>query len=86
MVIHVQKIIAMKKVYFNTPQRLTQLIGEMEIVEISSNLSLLAGSANLGSGTLPDADFDDVIPGSGLDASAPSMLNDLLGLPTLPDM
>ena len=77
MVIHVQKIIAMKKVYF-TP--------EMEIVEISSNLSLLAGSANLGSGTLPDADFDDVIPGSGLDASAPSMLNDLLGLPTLPDM
>ena len=56
----------------------------MEIVEISSNISLLAGS--LGSGDLPNADFDDVIPGSGLDAGAPSMLNDLLGLPTLPDM
>lgn len=65
----------MKKIYFAP---------EMEIVEISSNLSLLAGS--LGSGDLPNADFDDVFPGSGLDAGAPSMLNDLLGLPTLPDM
>ena len=44
---------------------------EMEIVEISSNISLLAGSANLGSNSLPDADLDDVIPGSGLEADAP---------------
>ena len=61
----------MKKVYFAP---------EMEIVEISSNLSLLAGSANLGSNSLPDADLDDVIPGSGLNADAPGMSYDLFGM------
>ena len=51
---------------------------EMEIVEISSNISLLAGS--LGSGDTPVTDLDDVIPGSGLDADAPSMSYDLFGM------
>ena len=51
---------------------------EMEVVEISSNLSLLAGS--LGSDSLPNADLDDVIPGSGIDADAPSMSYDLFGM------
>ena len=50
----------MKKIYFAP---------EIEIVEISSNISLLAGS--LGSGDTPVTDLDDVIPGSGLDADAP---------------
>ena len=50
----------------------------MEIVEISSNISLLAGS--LGSGDTPVTDLDDVIPGSGLDADAPSMSYDLFGM------
>ena len=51
---------------------------EMEIVEISSNISLLAGS--LGSGDTPVTDLDDVIPGSGLDADAPGMSYDLFGM------
>ena len=55
----------MKKIYFAP---------EMEIVEISSNISLLAGS--LGSGDLPNADLDDVIPGSGLDADAPRFIGE----------
>ena len=50
----------MKKIYFAP---------EMEIVEISSNISLLAGS--LGNGDTPVTDLDDVIPGNGLDADAP---------------
>ena len=50
----------MKKIYFAP---------EMEIVEISSNISLLAGS--LGCGDVPDADFDDVLSGTGLDADSP---------------
>ena len=52
----------MKKIYFAP---------EMEIVEISSNISLLAGS--LGSGDTPVTDLDDVIPGSGLDAESPDL-------------
>ena len=52
----------MKKLYFAP---------KMEIVEICSNISLLAGS--LGSDSLPNADLDDVIPGSGQDADAPGM-------------
>ena len=59
----------MKKQYFAP---------EMEIVEISSNISLLAGS--LGSGDTPVTDLDDVIPGSGLDADAPSMSYYLFGM------
>ena len=59
----------MKKQYFAP---------EMEIVEISSNISLLAGS--LGSGDTPVTDLDDVIPGSGLDADAPGMSYDLFGM------
>ena len=51
---------------------------EMEIVEISSNISLLAGS--LGNGDTPVTDLDDVIPGSGLDADAPGMSYDLFGM------
>lgn len=43
----------------------------MEIVEISSNISLLAGS--LGSGDTPVTDLDDAILGSGLDADAPGL-------------
>lgn len=52
----------MKKIYFAP---------EMEIVEISSNISLLAGS--LGSGDTPVTDLDDAIPGSGLDADTPGL-------------
>lgn len=59
----------MKKIYFAP---------EMEIVEISSNISLLAGS--LGNGDTPVTDLDDVIPGSGLDADAPGMSYDLFGM------
>ena len=59
----------MKKIYFAP---------EMEIVEISSNISLLAGS--LGSGDTPVTDLDDAIPGSGLDADAPGMSYDLFGM------
>lgn len=43
----------------------------MEIVEISSNISLLAGS--LGSGDTPVTDLDDAIPGTGLDAESPDL-------------
>ena len=52
----------MKKEYFAP---------EMEIVEISSNISLLAGS--LGSGDTPVTDLDDAIPGTGLDAESPDL-------------
>lgn len=52
----------MKKIYFAP---------EMEIVEISSNISLLAGS--LGSGDTPVTDLDDAIPGTGLDAESPDL-------------
>ena len=59
----------MKKIYFAP---------EIEIVEISSNISLLAGS--LGNGDTPVTDLDDVIHGSGLDADAPGMSYDLFGM------
>ena len=60
----------MKKIYYAP---------DVEIVELGTDICLLAGS--LGSGDLPNADFNDVIPGSGIPADAPSMLQDMLGLP-----
>ena len=55
----------MKKKYFAP---------DMEIVEIGTGYSLLAGSADLGSANLPDADLDDVIEGSGIEADAPGFI------------
>ena len=55
----------MKKKYFAP---------DMEIVVIGSKYSLLAGSADLGNANLPDADLDDVIEGSGIEADAPGFV------------
>ena len=55
----------MKKTYFAP---------DMEIVVIGSKYSLLAGSADLGNANLPDADLDDVIEGSGIEADAPGFV------------
>ena len=47
---------------------------EMEIVEISSNISLLAGS-NLD--VMNGVDFDDAVPGVNLDADTPPIFNSI---------
>ena len=54
----------MKKTYFSPT---------VEIIEIKSALSLLAGSAGLGIDSLPNANLEDVLHGSGIDADAPLM-------------
>ena len=59
----------MKKIYMNPT---------MKVVELKRRQHLLAGS--LGNGDTPVTDLDDVIPGSGLDADAPSMSYDLFGM------
>ena len=55
----------MKKKYFAP---------DMEIVEIGTRYSLLAGSPDLGNSSLPDADLDDVVEGSGIEADAPGFI------------
>ena len=55
----------MKKKYFAP---------DMEIVEIATRYCLLAGSADLGNANLPDADLDDIIEGSGIEADAPGFI------------
>lgn len=54
----------MKKTYFSPT---------VEIIEIKPALSLLAGSAGLGIDSLPNANLEDVLLGSGIDADAPLM-------------
>lgn len=54
----------MKKTYFSP---------SVETIAIKSSLSLLAGSADLGLESLPNANLEDVLNGSGIDADAPLM-------------
>ena len=56
----------------------TYMIPEMEVVNIHS-VQLLAGSANLGSGSLPDVDLEDILLGTDLSADAPeTLISDIL--------
>lgn len=43
----------------------------METVDINTRVNLLSASGNLGNGNVPQADLDDVLPGSGFVADAP---------------